>query len=407
MNPRLDRLQTYPFQKLSTLLEGARPNPQLKPIALHIGEPKHATPEFIKRALIDNLDGLASYPATLGTDALRGAIAQWLKRRYGLATVDPATQVIPVTGSREALFAISQMVIDTTRNVHPIVVSPNPFYQIYEGAAILAAATLQFLNNVVERNYAFNCEELPSHVWERVQLAYVCSPGNPTGHIMQISEWEALFKLADRYDFIIAADECYSEIHFDEANPPLGALQAAQKLGRKAFQRVVVFSSLSKRSSVPGMRSGFAAGDATILKKYLLYRTYQGCAMSPPVQAASIAAWQNEAHVVENRRLYREKFEAVLPILKPVLDVEMPEGAFYLWPRTPISDTEFTRRLFEEQAVSVLPGSYLGRDARGVNPGENRVRIALVASTEECIDAAQRIREFVSKLADVPHDKGT
>ena len=398
MNPRLDRLQSYPFQKLSALLEGARPEPQLSPINLHIGEPRHPTPEFIKRALTDNLAGLATYPATLGSDALRAAIAQWLKRRYGLTAIDPARQVIPVNGSREALFAIAQMVIDTTRNVHPIVACPNPFYQIYEGAAILAAAAPQYLNNVAEHNYAFNWDELPSHVWERVQLAYVCSPGNPTGHIMPLAEWEQLFKLADRYDFIIAADECYSEIHFDEANPPLGALQAAQQLERRTFQRVVVFSSLSKRSNVPGMRSGFVAGDATLLKKFLLYRTYQGCAMSPTVQAASVAAWQDEAHVVENRRIYREKFEAVLPILKPVLEVEMPDAGFYLWPRTPIRDTEFTLLLFEQQAVTVLPGSYLSRDAHGANPGENRVRIALVAPIDECVEAARRIREFVSKL---------
>ena len=398
MNPRLDRLQTYPFQKLSALLEGAEPPAGRPKIALHIGEPKHPTPTFIRQALVDNLDGLAAYPATAGNEALRGAIGEWLQKRYGLKAIDPATQILPVNGSREALFAIAQAVIDTTRNIHPIVVCPNPFYQIYEGAAILAQAAPQYLNNTADRNYGFVWEELPKHVWERVQLVYVCSPGNPTGAVLSLVEWESLFMLSDRYDFVIAADECYSEIHFDEANPPLGALQAATRLGRDTFQGLVIFSSLSKRSNVPGMRSGFVAGDARVLKQFLVYRTYQGSAMSPPVQAASIAAWRDEKHVVENRRLYREKFEAALRILAPALDVQMPQAAFYLWAKTPVSDIEFTRRLYEEEAVSVLPGSYLAREARGVNPGEQRVRIALVSSTEECTEAAQRIARFATKL---------
>ncbi len=397
MNPRLDRLQSYPFQKLTALLAGAQPPSHLRTIPLYIGEPKHATPEFIKRALTDNLSGLASYPATLGSEVLRAAIAQWIKVRYGVEGIDPATQVIPVNGSREALFAIAQTVIDDSRP-DPVVVCPNPFYQIYEGAALLSGATPVYLNNVAERNYAFDWNELAPAVWQRTQLVYVCSPANPTGHVMSLAEWKALFELSDRHGFVIAADECYSEIHFDEAHPPLGALQAAQQLGRTGFPRLVVFSSLSKRSNVPGMRSGFVAGDAAVLKPFLLYRTYQGCAMSDTVQSTSIAAWQDEAHVVENRRLYRQKFETALGILKPVIDVEMPEAAFYLWMRTPISDTDFTRRLYETQAVSVLPGSYLGRSAHGVNPGENRVRIALVSSTEECAEAANRIRQFVTSL---------
>jgi N-succinyldiaminopimelate aminotransferase len=397
VNPRLDTLQSYPFQKLNALLEGAKPNPAVGPISLYIGEPKHPTPEFIKRALADSLPGLASYPATLGDESLRKAIAEWLQRRYRIERIDPATQVIPVNGSREALFAIAQAVIDPTRP-EPIVVCPNPFYQIYEGAALLAQAQPAYLNNVPGRNYAFDWQELTPSVWQRTQLVYVCSPANPTGHVMPLSEWKTLFELSDRYGFVIAADECYSEIHFDEANPPLGGLEAAQKLGRNGYPRLIVFSSLSKRSNVPGMRSGFVAGDAAVLKKFLLYRTYQGCAMSPPVQTASTAAWQDEAHVVENRRLYREKFETALTILKPSLDVEMPDAAFYLWVRTPMPDPEFTRRLYETQGVSVLPGSYLARDAHGVNPGTNRVRIALVASTEECAEAARRIRDFVSSL---------
>ena len=398
MNPRLDRLQSYPFQKLTALLEGTEAKPGVTPIPLYIGEPKHPTPEFIKRVVMENLAGFASYPATIGTEALRESIAAWIQRRYGVKRIDPATQVIPVTGSREALFAIAQAVVDTSRTLHPIVVCPNPFYQIYEGAAILANAAPAYLNNVSQRNYAFDWDSLPKMLWERVQLVYVCSPGNPTGHVMPMEEWKRLFELSDQYGFVIASDECYSEIYFDEANPPLGSLEAAQKLGRDGFPRLIAFSSLSKRSNVPGMRSGFVAGDAEILKQYLLYRTYQGCAMSPPIQAASIAAWGDEAHVVENRRLYREKFDTALEILKPVLDVEKPDAAFYLWARTPMADPEFTRRLHQSQAVTVLPGSYLGREAHGINPGDRRVRIALVASTEECAEAARRIRDFASEL---------
>jgi N-succinyldiaminopimelate aminotransferase len=401
VNPRLDRLQSYPFQKLTALLEGAKPNPALRPIALHIGEPKHPTPEFIKRALADNLAGLASYPATLGTPELRAAIAKWLQQRYrlgsGAGAIDPATQVIPVNGSREALFAIAQAVIDTTKP-DPIVVCPNPFYQIYEGAALLAGARPVYLNNLPARNYAFDWDELPAEVWERTQLIYVCSPANPTGHVMTLADWKSLFALSDRYGFVVAADECYSEIHFDEANPPLGALQAAQNLGRDGYPRLIVFSSLSKRSNVPGMRSGFVAGDAALLKTYLLYRTYQGCAMSPSVSAASTAAWQDEAHVVENRRLYREKFDTALDIIGTSMDVLRPDAAFYLWAHTPLPDPEFTRRLYESQSVSVLPGSYLARDAHGANPGTDRIRIALVASTEECAEAARRIKQFVTTL---------
>lgn len=398
MNPRLDRLQSYPFQKLTDLLKGAQPKAGLTPIPLYIGEPKHPTPEFIKRALAENLAGLASYPLTIGSEALREAIAGWLQRRYGLKKIDPATQVLPVTGSREALYAIAQAVVDTTRNIHPIVVCPNPFYQIYEGAAILAHAAPAYLNNVPQRNYAFDWDSLPRMLWERVQLVYVCSPANPTGHVMPLAEWKRLFELADEYDFVIASDECYSEIYFNEDDPPLGSLEAAQQLGRDGYPRLIAFSSLSKRSNVPGMRSGFVAGDAQILEKYLLYRTYQGCAMSPPVQVASIAAWQDEAHVIENRRLYREKFDTALEILKPALDVSRPDAAFYLWARTPMPDPEFTRRLYEAQAVTVLPGSFLAREAHGVNPGTNRIRIALVSSTEECAESARRIRSFMEAL---------
>jgi N-succinyldiaminopimelate aminotransferase len=397
MNPDLERLQSYPFQKLNMLLEGIRPDPSRKLIPLYIGEPKHPTPEFIKQALVDHLDGMASYPLTVGSAELRGAIAGWLKRRYRLDAVDPASEVIPVTGSREALYAIAQTVVDATRP-DPVVVCPNPFYQIYEGAALLAGATPHYLNSLPGNGYAFDFGQLPDATWRRTQLIYVCSPGNPTGYVMPLADWERLFALSDRYGFVIASDECYSEIYFEEGRPPLGALQAAQQLGRKSYPRLVVFSSLSKRSNVPGMRSGFAAGDAAVLKQYLLYRTYQGCAMSPTVQQASITAWNDEAHVVENRRLYREKFAAALEILRPAIEVEMPDAAFYLWLKTPIPDTEFARRLYQQQAVTVLPGSYLARESGGVNPGSNRVRIALVSSVAECVESAQRIRTFAESL---------
>ena len=393
MNSELDRLQSYPFQKLGALLAGVTPNPRLKPISLHIGEPKHPTPEFIRQALTKNLDGLAKYPSTLGDESLRTAIAQWLQRRYGLQEISAATEIIPVNGSREALFAFAQTVIDRSR-ADPMVVVPNPFYQIYEGAALLAGATPQYLHTLPANNFALDFEQLSADVWQRTQLIYVCSPGNPTGRVMTLDEWQRLFELSDRYGFVIAADECYSEIYFDEAEPPLGALQAATLCGRAGYPRLVVFSSLSKRSNVPGMRSGFVAGDAAILKKFLLYRTYQGCAMSPPIHAASTAAWQDEAHVIENRRLYREKFAAVTGILRETTEIGMPDAAFYIWLDTQRDDTGFTRGLLAEQNVSVLPGSYLAREARGVNPGTNFVRIALVASTAECTEAAQRIAAF-------------
>ncbi len=395
MNPDLDKLQSYPFQKLSTLLEGATPNAALKPISLYIGEPKHPTPQFIKQSLIDNMAGLATYPVTAGTDVLRTAIATWAGLRYHVS-LDPATQVIPVTGSREALFSFAQAVIDR-RKPDPVVICPNPFYQIYEGAALLGGATPVFLNSLPGNRYAANLSDIPDAVWRRTQLIFTCSPGNPTGAVMSLAEWKALFDLSDKYGFIIASDECYSEIYFDEGNAPLGALDAARQLGRDGFPRLVMFSSLSKRSNVPGMRSGFVAGDAAIIKQYLLYRTYHGCPMSPPVQAASATAWGDEAHVVENRRLYREKFVSALSILQPVCDVDWPDAAFYLWLPTKGSDTEFARQLYIEKNITVLPGSFLARDSAGVNPGKNRVRVALVSTVEECAESARRIADFIIK----------
>jgi len=398
MNPNLSRLQPYPFQKLSALLAGVTPHASLRPISLSIGEPKHATPQFIRDVLVEQLGGLSSYPATAGSEPLRKAIAGWIERRYRIEKIDSATQVLPVNGSREALFAFAQAVVDTS-NGTPAVVAPNPFYQIYEGAILLAGAQPHFLNLLPENRFALDLRQLPEEIWRRTQLIYVCSPGNPTGNVITLDEWQALFELSDRHGIVIASDECYSEIYFDESRPPLGGLEAAQRLGRRDFRRLVAFSSLSKRSNVPGMRSGFVAGDAEILAKFLLYRTYHGCAMNPAIQAASAAAWEDEKHVAENRRLYREKFEKTLAILSPVTEVEMPEAAFYLWLRTPIADTEFAKQLFGQYNVTVVPGSYLAREAHGVNPGRNYIRVALVAPVEECLEAAQRLKAFYSQFA--------
>lgn len=388
MNPLLGRLQPYPFEKLRGLTAGVTPSPAHAPVNLSIGEPKHPTPAFVKETLAGALAGLAAYPATAGTPALREAIAAWLMRRYALPALEAATQVLPVNGSREALFAFAQTVIDPTGGAARVA-CPNPFYQIYEGAALLAGAQPVFLND------GMPFEALD---WRGVQLAYVCSPGNPTGRVLRLEDWRRLFELADRHGFVIAADECYSELYYDEAQPPLGALQAAQQLGRRGFERVVAFSSLSKRSNAPGMRSGFVAGDAEILRRFLLYRTYHGSAMSLPVQQASIAAWGDEEHVRANRRLYAEKYRAVLPLFEAPLATAMPEGGFYLWVRTPGDDTAFARELLRQYNVLVLPGSFLARDAHGANPGRNHVRIALVAPLAECVEAAQRIGRLARSL---------
>jgi N-succinyldiaminopimelate aminotransferase len=396
MNPDLQLLQPYPFQKLAKLFGEVSPNATLKPISLHIGEPKHETPHFIKDALISGLGGLANYPTTIGSEALRTSIADWLAQRYGIPTPDAKTQVLPVNGSREALFAFAQAVIDRSKN-DPAVVCPNPFYQIYEGAAILAGATPYFFNTLPEDNFALIFAQLPEAVWQRTQLIYVCSPGNPNGRVMPLAEWKTLFEMSDHYGFVIASDECYSEIYFGE-DKPLGALQAAQQLGRAEYKNLVVFSSLSKRSNVPGLRSGFVAGDARILEKFALYRTYHGCAMNPAVQNATIAAWNDEAHVAENRRLYAEKFAKVIAILSSALPVSKPDASFYLWIRTPIADTVFAQRLYRDYNVSVLPGSFLAREAHGVNPGANFIRLALVANLDETLEAARRIAEFTQKL---------
>ena len=403
MNPHLDRLHPYPFEKLRQLFAGVTPHPDYTHISLGIGEPKHPTPAFIQKALTQAVAGLANYPTTHGGEPLRSAIAGWLARRYGVPPLDPATMVMPVNGSREALFAIAHCVVDASRR-GALVVAPNPFYQIYEGAAYLAGAEPYFVNSEPARNFACDYSSVPDDVWQRVQLLYLCSPGNPTGAVLALDDWRALFELADRHGFVIAADECYSEIYFG-ATPPLGALEAAHQLGRSAgprpYANLVVFSSLSKRSNVPGMRSGFVAGDPDLLKKFLLYRTYSGGAMSPPIQAASIAAWNDEAHVQDNRTLYKEKFNLITPLLKRVMDVELPDAGFYLWAdvrATGLSDTEFARGLYAEYNVTVLPGSYLARDAHGSNPGRNRIRMALVAEVDEGLEAANRIVQFCNDL---------
>jgi N-succinyldiaminopimelate aminotransferase len=387
LNPRLGKLQIYPFERLRALLAGVTPNPALRPIDLSIGEPKHPTPALVKDALAGALDGLAVYPRTAGLPELREAIAGWARRRYALAALDPETQVLPVNGSREALFSFAQTILNPDADAK--VVCPNPFYQIYEGATLLAGATPVFLNDGMR---------LDAIEWSGVQLAFACSPGNPTGRVLSLEQWRELFRLSDRHGFVIASDECYSEIYCDEAQPPLGALEAAHRLGRRDFARLVVFSSLSKRSNVPGMRSGFVAGDAALLKPYLLYRTYHGSAMSHSVQRASIAAWNDEAHVRENRRLYAAKYAAVLPLIRAPLKTQRPAGGFYLWIRTPVDDGEFARGLQRDYNVLVLPGSYLARDAHGENPGKNHVRIALVAPLAECIEAVQRVMQFAKGL---------
>ena len=396
MNPRLERLQPYPFEKLR-LLTQAGVQSALAPINLSIGEPKHPTPQFVRAALADALDGLASYPATAGLPELRAAIANWLARRYELGSIDAATQVLPVNGSREALFAFAQSVIDPGDS-RALVACPNPFYQIYEGATLLAGATPVYLNATAANGFRPDTGSIPEAAWREVRLLYVCSPGNPTGTVLSLEDWRHLFELSDRYGFVIASDECYSELYYDEENPPVGALQAAKSLGREGFPRLGVFSSLSKRSNAPGMRSGYVAGDAALLKQFLLYRTYHGSAMSFSVQRASIAAWGDEKHVRENRRAYAEKYRAVLPLVKPPLETWLPEGGFYLWLRTPIDECEFTRRLHREYNVLVLPGSYLAREANGVNPGKDFVRVALVAPLAECVEAFSRIGRFVSTL---------
>ena len=395
MNPDLANLQPYPFQKLAILKEGV--SPANKPmISLAMGEPKHPTPTIILNALKNNLSGLSNYPLTNGSNDLRTAIAYWLTRRFKLPenSLNPATNVLPVNGTREALFAFAQTVIDRNQK-NPSILMPNPFYQIYEGAALLAGAKPVYLPCTAETNFVPDFNEVSSETWDDCQLIYLCSPGNPTGAVIQEEQIKQLLELAEKHDFIIASDECYSEIYFDEANPPVGLLEVAAKTGNTEFKRCMVFHSLSKRSNAPGLRSGFVAGDADILKQFLLYRTYHGCAMSPPVQAASIAAWNDEAHVLDNRDQYREKFDAVLNILSPLINVQKPDAGFYLWADVGMDDEVFTRDIFEQENLNVVPGSYLSREVDGAKPGGNRIRMALVADLNECIEAANCIAHYL------------
>ncbi len=401
MNSRLAGLQPYPFQKLAELTRGLTPPSGKSAIRLSMGEPQHAAPPFVLEALTASLNGLSHYPLTKGSSELRRTIAGWANRRFKLnkTPLDPERHVLPCAGTREALFSIAQAVIDRrTPAEQPVVLMPNPFYQIYEGAALLAGARPYFLNTLADNNYRMDFARVPAEVWQQVQLVYICSPGNPTGTVLQHADLAHILELAEKHDFLIAADECYSEIYSDEANPPPGLLQVAHDLGIADYRRCLVFHSLSKRSNLPGLRSGFVAGDGAALEQYFQYRTYQGCALPPPTQAASIKAWEDEAHVRANRDQYRAKFDAVLEILAPVMQVERPEASFYLWPETPQDDETFTRELYARENVLVLPGSYLSRDAQGTNPGHKRVRLALVAPLDECIEAAKRIRHYLETL---------
>ena len=396
MNPDLGHLQAYPFEKLAALFKGATPPADLKPIALSIGEPKHPAPAFVKEVLAQHMGGLSVYPTTKGIPELRQAIAHWLVQRFALQAVDAETQVLPVNGTREALFSFTQAVVDRARK--PLVVMPDPFYQIYEGAALLAGAEPYLLPTTAATGFVPDYDAVPDEVWQRCQLLFMCSPGNPTGAVTNAATLAKLIALADRFDFVIASDECYSEIYFDEAAPPVGLLQVCADIGRHDFRRCVVFHSLSKRSNLPGMRSGFVAGDAALLAPYLLYRTYHGSAMPLQHQRASIAAWSDEAHVQENRRQYRAKFAAFREIAGEALPLTLPDAGFYFWAKTPIADDEFARRLYHDTHVTVLPGRFLGRPVNGVNPGEGYVRMALVAPLEECSEAARRLHDFVKGL---------
>lgn len=390
MNPKLELLQPYPFARLRKLMDGLEPPADLQPISLHIGEPKHPTPSVLTDALIQHLDGLAAYPATAGIPELRQACAQWLMRRYSGVKINPDTEVLPVLGSREALFAFTQTIIDSSTEYQPVVVSPNPFYQIYEGSALLAGARVEYVNCRAP-HFMPQWQEINQNTWPKVQLVFVCSPGNPSGAVMNLDEWKKLFDLQDKYGFVIASDECYSEIYFDDDNKPLGALQAASQLGR-TFDRLIMFTSLSKRSNAPGLRSGFVAGDNKLLADFLLYRTYHGSAMSLPTQYASIAAWNDEEHVIANRNLYREKFDKVIPILQQKFALHKPDASFYLWLNVPdCDDLAFTQKLWQKAAIRVLPGRYLARNTPYGNSGAGFVRIALVSSVEECVEAANRM----------------
>ncbi len=397
MNPDLEKLQPYPFEKLNNLKAGITPPADKKHIALSIGEPKHPAPEFVLNKLTESLPEMERYPSTKGLLELRTTIATWLTQRFNLNSICAENNILPVNGTREAIFAFTQACIDRTAP-NPTVISPNPFYQIYEGAAYLSGATPHFIPCLEENNFNPDFSAINTQTWKNCQVLFLCSPGNPTGAVLPKETLKELIELSDKHDFIIASDECYSEIYINEAEKPAGLLQVCAEIGRDNYKNCVVFHSLSKRSNLPGLRSGFIAGDAEVMKKFLLYRTYHGCSMGLHHQLASIAAWQDEAHVLENRKQYKKKFEQVLEILKPVMDVEQTDASFYLWPKTPINEETFAQRLFAEENVTVLPGSYLSRTIGNINPGHNRIRMALVAEVEECIEAANRIKNLINRL---------
>jgi len=400
MNSKLAQLHDYPFQKLAQLLKGIDPGPARSPIALSVGEPKHTAPEFVLNAFREHLDGLSVYPTTRGLPVLREVIAAWLQRRFHLSAMpDSETQILPVSGTREALFSITQAVVNATSSTQPVVIMPNPFYQIYEGAALLAGAEPYFLNTTADNDFVPDLDSVPENIWQRTQLMFYCSPGNPTGKVFDAGVIKRMMDFALKYNFVLAADECYSEIYFDERRPPTGLLEVAQKFGNSDYRNCLVFHSLSKRSNLPGLRSGFVAGDATILSDYFQYRTYHGATLSNTTQLASVAAWEDEQHVLQNRQLYKQKFDEVIGILSPVLPVSQPDASFYLWPEIPWGDEACARELFEEQNIKVLPGSYLSRESNGFNPGANRIRMALVATPQECAEAAHRIRNYIEKRA--------
>ncbi|MCP4490513.1 MAG: succinyldiaminopimelate transaminase [Gammaproteobacteria bacterium] len=397
MNKDLSLLHPYPFERLAALKKDLSAPVQLAHIALSIGEPQHPAPHFVVESLIAHLHQLSNYPSSKGQVALREAIANWLSRRFSIAQIDAETQVLPVSGTREALFAIAQSVIDRSIS-QPLVMMPNPFYQIYEGAALLAGAQPLYMNCTPDNTNLPDLDAISSQQWSQCQLIYICSPGNPTGAVMPTSYLERLITLAQQFDFVIASDECYSEIYFDEDQPPPGLLGVAADMGLDNFNNCLAFHSLSKRSNLPGLRSGFVAGDARVLQQFLLYRTYHGCAMPPATQSASIAAWNDEQHVIKNRNRYREKFDRVLQILSATLAPEKPQAGFYLWPTTPIIDTEFAAQLYATQNVTVLPGQFLSRKTTAGNPGMSKVRMALVAPLSACVDAANRINQLLSTL---------
>ena len=403
MNPDLNRLQPYPFEKLAQLKQGITPNSQLSHIALSIGEPKHQPPAFVLDELARSLGKIANYPLTKGSLELRQSIANWLVRRFKLpaTSIDAEKHILPVNGTREALFAFAQAMINRTGkngNNEAVVCMPNPIYKIYDGAAFLAGAEPYFYNTTKDTNYLPDFEAIDDATWKKCQLIYICTPGNPTGAVISKQQMQWLINKAEEFDFIIASDECYSEIYFDDEKPPCGLLEAAAEMGNTDYTRCVVFHSLSKRSNLPGLRSGFVAGDAKLLAGFLKYRTYHGCAMSLPMQIASISAWNDEQHVIENRTLYRQKFKTALDILSPSLDVKLPDAGFYLWAQTPIADTDFAQKLFAEKNITVLPGQYLSRVQNNINPGEKHIRMALVATLEETTEAAERIKDFIQTL---------